>query len=275
MTAPRPLNSTQELKTFKDVREVWDLTYPDFVGAIGQENCPPGAMTTIRTWIDIGAIGADSHVLDLACSTGFSSRRLAKLAECSSEGLDLSAIAIQNGRVLAEKDGVADKTSYQVGDACQLPYQSDSFSHAVAGCCFGFIQNREQALREVARVLQPKGRLCIAYLAYRSEPPTELIDKVERCVGYRPDPIRTEAFWNKFFGEHFTLVDEHPQDSKIHSDEEIIASAAQTIQANSELCQLDEDIIEAVFQRLARDRLIFNDHRAYQRSAIQIWERGG
>ena len=122
MNSEISMNSAQILQSLSHTREVWDLTYPDFVGAIGQENCPPGAMNAVNAWIERGEINAHSHVLDLACSTGFSSRRLAKLAHCTSEGVDLSEIAIQNGRVLAKKDGVADKTNYQVGDACNLPY---------------------------------------------------------------------------------------------------------------------------------------------------------
>ena len=60
----------------QNVEQIWQMAYPDFVAFIDQDNTPPGGEATVAWWIERAGIDADSHVLDLACNTGFSSRTI-------------------------------------------------------------------------------------------------------------------------------------------------------------------------------------------------------
>lgn len=79
--------------TIKHVEElteevILNMNYPDFVALMQQDNTPPGAEYTIDYWIKHGCINKKSHLLDLACSTGFSSR------ECFKKKVHLQRVLI-------------------------------------------------------------------------------------------------------------------------------------------------------------------------------------
>jgi ubiquinone/menaquinone biosynthesis C-methylase UbiE len=63
----------------------------------------------------------------------------------------------------AERRGVTNVRS-TLGDAQNLPFDDDAFDAAVLVTVLGEIPDQEQALREVARVLRPGGRLVVGEL---------------------------------------------------------------------------------------------------------------
>ena len=74
--------------------EVWAASYPDFVAMVNQTNVMPGAFSTLNTWALQSRMGKHSTLLDVACTTGFTSRELASLTSCEAVGFDLAADAV-------------------------------------------------------------------------------------------------------------------------------------------------------------------------------------
>lgn len=261
---------TQDMLSGDDVKR---MSYPDFVAFLEQDNSPPGGVPTIDRWIQQAGIAAHSRVLDLACSTGFSGRTIATNAKCAVSGIDMSAAAIVDA---CRKSGAAglDQADFIVGDATALPYPNSRFDVAVAGSCFGFIQPREVALDEVHRVLVSGGRLCIANFTYHTPPPEQALDQVAAHAGFRPEAHWTREYWNTFFGRRFVLAHEDTIRLKPFSDQEVICHVARFVkQHKGRLASVDANIQNAAFQRLLRDRLVFNDHYRFQMRNIQVWQR--
>ena len=71
------------------------LSYTDFVGFINQWNVLPGSYSTLSKWAVYSKMNKNSRLLEVACTTGFSSRELATLTGCSGEGFDLSEGSIE------------------------------------------------------------------------------------------------------------------------------------------------------------------------------------
>lgn len=95
-------------------------------------------------------------VLDLCCGNGGDSIYLAK--ECGAQviGCDLSDVSISNCQALAQKEGVADKASFELQDAENLTYPSNSFDIVTE---YGALHHVDlpKVYAEIARVLRPDG----------------------------------------------------------------------------------------------------------------------
>ena len=99
----------------------------------------------------------NAYVLDMCCGNGGDSIFLAK--ECNTEvvGCDLSDVSINNCRALAEREGVADKTRFDLQDAEKMSYPDNSFDVVTE---YGALHHVDltKVYAEIARVLRPGGR---------------------------------------------------------------------------------------------------------------------
>jgi SAM-dependent methyltransferase len=93
--------------------------------------------------------------IDVGCGEGRVGRMLSELGH-SVRGLDSSPTLVQAARAAGGYEDVV------CGDATKLPWSSDSCDLAIAFMCLMDMAEPAAAVREIARVLIPAGRLCIA-----------------------------------------------------------------------------------------------------------------
>jgi len=79
------------------------------------------------------------------------------------EIFDLQQEMLDHTKQRAGKRGITNLTSTQ-GDARELPYADGSFDAAYLVAVLGEIPDQQQALRELARVIKPGGRLIVGEL---------------------------------------------------------------------------------------------------------------
>jgi demethylmenaquinone methyltransferase / 2-methoxy-6-polyprenyl-1,4-benzoquinol methylase len=110
-----------------------------------------------RRWkdrlISLAGITTRDRVLDLACGTGdilFRASRTARRAV----GLDVTLRMLE---LAAAKDG-AQTAALVVGDMLALPFSEAQFSVVTTGYGIRNVPDIEQAIEEIARVLEPGGR---------------------------------------------------------------------------------------------------------------------
>ncbi len=248
------------------------MTYPDFVAFLGQKNTPPGGLHSVKRWIDLAGISKQSRVLDLACSNGFSSREAAKMTQCSGIGIDISGAAISVAIQEAEQAGLSHLLHYQVGDAANLSFQDQFFSHILGGCNFSFIENREQALFHCRRTLQLDGKLCVANFYYTQPPSEILLDSVQESIGFRPQAFWNYDWWNQFFTHEFSLIKEEIKALPV-TDEGTLKTEIQcfVFDKSPYLHDASLEIKKACAEKLFKIRRILNEHRRYQNFSISIW----
>ncbi len=76
-------------------------------------------------------------------------------------GVDLSLPMLERGAAKLRGGGLQDRTSLCAGDVEALPFADGSFDAALVAFGIRNVGRREAALREVARVLRPSGRLVV------------------------------------------------------------------------------------------------------------------
>ena len=118
---------------------------------------------------DAAAVGPGQRVLDVACGTGALARTVAARVGTSGAVLGLDA----NPQMLAVARRLHPSIEWLHGRAEALPLPAASVDAAVSQFGLMFFDDRVAALREMARVLRPGGRLAVA-----------VCDAVERSPGY-------------------------------------------------------------------------------------------
>ena len=122
----------------------------------------------------------ESKVLEIACSTGFNLRHCILKTKAIGIGIDISKTAIDCAQEITEKSGIDDRIQFKVGNAECLKVDSKSFTHVISGMSFAFIEKKDKALKEVARLLLPGGYLLTATPYYKKKPSTELLHQIEK-----------------------------------------------------------------------------------------------
>jgi len=127
------------------------------------------------------AVAAGDDVLDVACGSGNAALRAAQ-AGGRVVGVDLTPELFEAGRRLAAEAGV--EIEWVEGDAEALPAADESFDAVVSvfGCMFA--PRHRVAAAELARVLRPGGRLCVAAWT----PEGEVGELFATLGGYMPAP---------------------------------------------------------------------------------------
>jgi SAM-dependent methyltransferase len=110
---------------------------------------------------DAANIGRGDRVLDVACGTGILARHVAARVgtEGSVVGLDINPVMLEVARRKAA--GI----EWRQAPAEALPFVDGSFDAVVSQFGLMFFEDRQAAIREMARVLRPRGRLAVAVWA--------------------------------------------------------------------------------------------------------------
>ena len=112
------------------------------------------------------------QILDIACGTGDYSIAIARHAHRDTRvlGLDLTEGMLQVMRRKVERRGLSGRIVAEQGNAERLRFAEDSFDRVTIAFGIRNFEHREQALREILRVLRPGGRLVILELSMPTMP---------------------------------------------------------------------------------------------------------
>ena len=112
------------------------------------------------------------QILDIACGTGDYSLTIARHSHPDTrvQGIDLTEAMLQVMRSKVAAAGLSHRITAEQGNCEALPYPADSFDRATIAFGIRNFEHREQALREILRVLRPGGRLAILELSVPANP---------------------------------------------------------------------------------------------------------
>lgn len=123
-------------------------------------------------------LGANAKVLDLATGTADLALLIAKThQDAQVTGLDPSKEMMAVGQRKIDAKRLAEQVTLVEGNAETLPFETNSFDGISMAFGIRNVPDRPRALREMARVTRPGGRVCILEL---SEPQSGLLAGISR-----------------------------------------------------------------------------------------------
>jgi len=111
-------------------------------------------------------------ILNVACGNGIETERiLERLQPRRIHGLDITRAHIDTCKKRAAARGLEDRMVFEHGDACQMPFAAEAFSHLVCVEGITHFDTRERFFAEAHRVLQPGGMLMLSDSILHRLPP--------------------------------------------------------------------------------------------------------
>ncbi|GGP00446.1 methyltransferase domain-containing protein [Wenjunlia tyrosinilytica] len=215
MTAADPLPSTADISAFYDVAsqvlsELWDESFHAGYWESEDDDSSNKVAADRMTDVMIGLLApADgTEILDVGCGIGTPAFRLAGAARATIRGISINKAQVIEANRRADERGLADRVSFDHGDALAMPYADASYDAAWA---FESLihMDRPAALREIGRVLKPGAPLVVADLLQTGP----LADEDQALVrdGLRrmsASPMLTEAEYRSLVADSgFELVE--------------------------------------------------------------------
>ncbi|MGD8264967.1 MAG: bifunctional demethylmenaquinone methyltransferase/2-methoxy-6-polyprenyl-1,4-benzoquinol methylase UbiE [Chromatiales bacterium] len=145
-----------------------------------------------RLWkhiaVDLAGVRSGMKVLDLASGTGDLASRFAGLVGSDGEVVmsDINLAMLEEGRKRMVDEGYAGNIEYMQIDAESIPFPDNSF-HVVT-IAFGLrnVTDKDQALREMYRVLKPGGRALVLEF---SKPVSKPLEKLYDFYSFKALPL--------------------------------------------------------------------------------------
>lgn len=105
-------------------------------------------------------LSADSRLLDVACGSGSTTLRIARITGCGVEGIDIHEQGVAAATATAAQLGLSDRSVFRVADAAEaLPHDDGYFDGLICIDALNHLRDRETVFREWFRVLKPGGRV--------------------------------------------------------------------------------------------------------------------
>lgn len=115
-----------------------------------------GSIDVIKSFLEETKLGENTRVLDIGCGTGNFTNLLQHITKACVSGADQSAGMLEKAR-LKNPD-----IQFTQADACDLPYEDDSFDFVYMTDVIHHIPDVGKLFEEIYRILKSGGKVCIS-----------------------------------------------------------------------------------------------------------------
>lgn len=244
------------------------LSYTDFVGLINQWNVLPGAYVTLSKWVCFSGLNKKSNLLEVACTTGFSSRELALLSGCKGEGFDLSEKSVEMANYNKKKYAPNINFSYMVADGYKFKTKK-LFTHIVVGASLGFFPDSAKMLEKCITMLSDNGYILASPFYIVKQMPDVLIKRAQKIFEITPTSVSYKDIMKLY--NKLDVVFEEKNDLVQETEEELHHYCKSTIDRASTMLKIeDKDVYKTMYNRLYEIKKMSNDLRPYQMYSVLV-----
>jgi SAM-dependent methyltransferase len=257
-------NTVKEI-TLKEINE---MSYTDFVGFVNQWNVLPGSFTTLSKWKVFSNLNKDSKLLEIACTTGFSSRELALMTGCTGSAFDLSEKSIKSAIKNKEKYAPNIKIDYFAEDGYKFK-SNKKFTHIVIGAALKFFPDPEKMLQKCIDNLEDGGYILASPFFVNKPIPKSLISEFETVFNIKPTNQPYKEIMSIYKG--LEILFEERNNIIKETEEELQHYCQSTInRVCLEKSISDEKVKKAMFNRLYKIKEMSNKLRPYQEYSVLV-----
>ncbi len=239
------------------------ISYTDFVGLINQWNVLPGSHTTLSKWRVYSQLDGNSRLLEIACTTGFSSRELALQSGCKCEGIDISEKSVAMANYNKERYAPSANLSYRVADGYTFA-SMNKFTHIVVGAALGFFPDPKKMLDHCISLLQDGGYILASPFYVVGTIPNDLIERAQTVFGITPTQVPYKEIMKHY--KDLEIIYEDRNELIQETEEDLMHYCTSTINRAVDMLNVtDISIRDAMYERLYSIKKMSNDLRPYQR----------
>ncbi len=248
--------------------DILNMPYTDFVGFINQWNVLPGAFNTLSKWKVFSNLNENSRILEIACTTGFSSRELAIMSNCSGKAFDLSKKSIEAAIENKEKYAPNINIDYFVEDGYKFK-SKEKFNHIILGASLKFFPKPEEMLKICLDHLEDDGFILASPFYIKSPIPESLISEFKKVFGIRPT-IESYKDIIKMY-EGLEVVYEEKNELVEETKEELEHYCHSTIERVCKEKKIeDKELYDIMYKRLMEIKVMSNKLRPYQKYSVLV-----
>ncbi len=156
----------------------------------------------------LAALKPGEVVLDLGSGAGFDCLLAAKKVgpEGRVIGVDMTDAMLDKARVNAKQVG-ASQVEFRKGEIEALPVEDESVDVVISNCVLNLVPDKDQAFREIYRVLKAGGRLSVSDMAWEVEPSPEIRQDNEALVGCIGGALVLDDYLNRLKQAGFPTIE--------------------------------------------------------------------
>jgi SAM-dependent methyltransferase len=175
---------------------------------------PPGGEDLYRQIARITELTAGQELLDSACGRGITTCFLAGNYGVAAHGIDTQPQLIDDAEQRAREAGLEGTVNFERGPLDDLPYKDGIFDVAIGEVGLGVAADPAAAIRELARVTRPRGRVVLVQLVWTGNLEDEKREQLVEHLGARPMLL---VEWKQLLRDA-GVVELHVEDWSDHPD---------------------------------------------------------
>ena len=249
-------------------KEIENMSYTEFVGFINQWNVLPGAHDTLTKWEVFSKLSEKSKILEIACTTGFSSREIALSTNCSGKAFDICKSSVKSAIENKEKYAPNIKIDYFKEDGYN--FKSDTkFSHIIIGASLKFFPDPKKMLDKCISLLEENGFILASPFYIKSPIPNSLVEEFQKIFGIKPTTESYKDIMNMYKG--LEIIYQENKDIIQETEEELKHYCHSTIKRACELRNInDKELYDIMYKRLYAVKNMSNKLRPYQGYVVLV-----
>ena len=176
--------------------EILNLNTYDFMAHLGKTVINPGGNRGRDLVLEIINPQPGARLLEIGCGTGYAACHIARRYRCHVTAIDISPTMIETAQQVVQSQRFEQQVDCRVGDITHLPFADDTFDYVICQAVLMFV-DKPSALREIRRVLRPRGGFAGLEFSWRREPTETVRESTYRICGCRTLEFHSASEWEQ------------------------------------------------------------------------------